>query len=81
MINLKYSIALAIPLILSGCIIIDSDEVDMRSVSVVHEPGENTKAQQQASDICAGYGMTGARLVEIDDTDADGKARSLYMCR
>ena len=80
MINVKYSIALAIPLLLSGCVIIDADSADLRSVSVIHEPGENSKAAFEADERCADYGLE-ARLVEVEDADEDGKVRSLYNCR
>ncbi|WP_306251686.1 hypothetical protein [Parvularcula sp. IMCC14364] len=77
----KLSLAVATPLLLSGCIIVDADRVaDVRSVSVIHAQGEADKAAGEAMRLCSKYGDGGAKLVEVNDDEGDGKVRSLYQC-
>ncbi len=79
MINPKYSMVLAIPLILSGCVIIDADDADVRNVAVIHEVGEDTEAVQQAKSECGVYGLD-AKLIDIDGAAGGGQVRSLFVC-
>ncbi len=79
MINFKYSILLAVPLLLSGCVIIDADDADLRSVAVLHEEGEAASAEREASVQCATYGRK-AKLVNVEEVSSSGQLRSLFNC-
>ncbi|MCI5045035.1 MAG: hypothetical protein MRY72_10090 [Aquisalinus sp.] len=77
----KLGLAIATPLFLSGCIIIDADRVaDVRNVSVIHSPGETDKAAGEAMRLCGKYGDGGAKLIDVEDDEEDGKVRSVYQC-
>ena len=80
MINKKLSILLMVPLLLSGCIIIDADDGDYhRSISILHMEGESGKAADEASRECAKSGDE-AVLVEMDMVTESGKVRSVFEC-
>ena len=80
MINKKFAILFAAPLLLSGCVIIDADDGDFhRSISVLHLEGESAKAAGEASRECAKSGDE-AVLVEMDMVSENGKVRSVFEC-
>ena len=80
MIKFKLFAGIAALTFLTGCIMIDADDVDHNKVSVLHLAGDQDDAWQEAARMCEQDGER-ARLIEVEK-NADGeKQRSVFECR
>ncbi len=80
MINKNFMVALAIPFFLTGCIIaVDADDTNHKSLTILHQVGDDELAQSHADKQCARNGDV-AELVEADMSAEDNIVRATFVC-